>query len=312
MTTQEAGIRWGVAFFPPNWIDLELAAYAETLGCDTLWIGEHLVFHVPTFDALTAMAAVAARTTHIGIGVAAVLLPLRPAAAIAKAATTLDIISGGRLRLGVGVGGEFPQEFAAVGVPLAERGQRADEAIAVLRALWMPGTASFHGRFVHFTDVRMEPRPLQPGGPPILVGGRSERAIRRAATLGDGFMPYLYTPAQYAAARQRLGEYGAAAGRDTTTLPMPMYQFIYVATSDEEAQHILATRLQQTYRQPFARLVPKYCTAGTPATCRASLQAYVDAGVREFILTPPVASPHEFRQQLDLYASAIFPVLRAP
>jgi probable F420-dependent oxidoreductase len=312
MTTQEAGIRWGVAFFPPNWIDLELAAYAETLGCDTLWIGEHLVFHVPTFDALTAMAAVAARTTHIGIGVAAVLLPLRPAAAIAKAATTLDIISGGRLRLGVGVGGEFPQEFAAVGVPLAERGQRADEAIAVLRALWMPGTASFHGRFVHFTDVRLEPGPLQTGGPPILVGGRSERAIRRAATLGDGFMPYLYTPAQYAAARQRLGEYGAAVGRDTTTLPMPMYQFIYVATSDEEAQHILATRLQQTYQQPFARLVPKYCTAGTPATCRASLQAYVDAGVREFILTPPVASPHEFRQQLDLYASEIFPALRAP
>ena len=89
-----------------------------------------------------------------------------------------------------------------------------------------------------------------------------------------------------------------------------MYQFIYVATSDEEAQHTPATRLQQTYQQPFARLVPKYCTAGTPATCRASLQAYVDAGVREFILTPPVASPHEFRRQLDLYASEIFPALR--
>jgi alkanesulfonate monooxygenase SsuD/methylene tetrahydromethanopterin reductase-like flavin-dependent oxidoreductase (luciferase family) len=136
--------------------------------------------------------------------------------------------------------------------------------------------------------------------------------MRRAATLGDGFMPYLYTPAQYTAARQRLGEYGAATGRNTARLPMPMYQFIYVATSDEEAQHILATRLQQTYQQPFARLVPKYCTAGTPATCRASLQAYVDAGVREFILTPPVTSPHEFRQQLDLYASEIFPALRLP
>ncbi len=82
-------LRYGVAFFPPNWVDLELAAYAETLGFDTLWIGEHIAFHVPTFDALTTMAAVAARTTTIGIGVAAVLLPLRPAAAIAKAATTL-------------------------------------------------------------------------------------------------------------------------------------------------------------------------------------------------------------------------------
>jgi probable F420-dependent oxidoreductase len=311
-TTPDAGIRWGVAFFPPNWIDLDLAIYAEMLGCDTLWIGEHLAFHVPTFDALTAMAAVAARTRRIGIGVGVVLLPLRPAAVIAKAATTLDILSGGRLRLGVGVGGEFPKEFEVAGVSLAERGRRADEAIAILRLLWAPGPASFQGRFVQFTDVRMEPKPLQPGGPPILVGGRSERAIQRAATLGDGFMPYLYTPAQYARARQRLDGYGAAAGRDPTTLAMPMYQFIYVAACDDEAQAVLATRLQQTYQQSFARLVSKYCTAGTPATCRASLQAYVDAGVREFILTPPVVSPHEFRQQLDFYAAEIFPALRVP
>ncbi len=91
---------------------------------------------------------------------------------------------------------------------------------------------------------------------------------------------------------------------------MPMYQFIYAANSDTEAQAILATRLQQAYQQPFDTLVPRYCTAGTPETCRASLQAYVDAGVREFILTPPVTSPEECRQQLDLYATHIFPALR--
>jgi probable F420-dependent oxidoreductase len=304
-------IRCGVAFFPPNWVDLDLAAYAETLGFDALWIGEHIAFHIPTFDALTAMAAVAARTTRIGIGIAAVLLPLRPAAVIAKAAATLDIISGGRLRLGVGVGGEFPKEFEVVGVPLAERGRRADEAIAILRALWAPGAASYHGRFVQFEAVRMEPKPVQPGGPPILVGGRSERAIRRAATLGDGFMPYMYTPAQYAAARQRLSQYAADAGRDAATLTVPMYQFIYTAESDDKARGILAARLQQTYQQPFAHLVPRYCTAGTSDTCRASLQAYIDAGVREFILSPPVISPQELHQQLDLYALEILPALHA-
>jgi probable F420-dependent oxidoreductase len=303
-------IRCGVAFFPPNWIDLELAAYAEALGFDALWIGEHIAFHVPTFDALTAMAAVAACTTRIGIGAAAVLLPLRPAAAIAKAAATLDVLSGGRLRLGVGVGGEFPKEFEAVGVPLVERGRRTDEAIAILRALWAPGAASFQGRFVQFDKVRMEPKPVQPGGPPIIVGGRSERAIRRAATLGNGFMPYLYTPAQYAAARQRLFQYGAAAGRNPAMLAMPMYQFIYAAERDDTARDLLAERLQHTYQQPFARLVHQYCTAGTPATCRASLQAYIDVGAREFILTPPVTSPQEFRQQLDFYAAEILPGLR--
>ncbi len=303
-------LRFGVAFFPPNWVDLELAAYAESLGFDALWIGEHLAFHIPAFDALTTMAAVAARTTHIDIGVAAVLLPLRPAAVIAKAATTVDILSGGRLRLGVGVGGDFPKEFEVAGVPMAERGRRVDEAIAIMRALWAPGAASFHGRFVQFTEVTMEPKPVHPKGPPILVGGRSERAIRRAAALGDGFMPYLYTPAQFAEARQSLFRLGAEAGRPCSDFAMLMYQFIYVAETDKEARSILADRLQQTYQQPFERLVTRYCTAGTPQTCRNSLQAYIDAGAREFILTPPVSSPQEFRQQLDIYATDIIPALK--
>lgn len=88
-----------------------------------------------------------------------------------------------------------------------------------------------------------------------------------------------------------------------------MYQFIYVADTDVEAQAIMAERLETVYRQPFSRLVGKYCTVGTPETCRANLQAYVDAGVREFILTPPVASPDEFRRQLDVYVAEILPGL---
>jgi alkanesulfonate monooxygenase SsuD/methylene tetrahydromethanopterin reductase-like flavin-dependent oxidoreductase (luciferase family) len=142
------------------------------------------------------------------------------------------------------------------------------------------------------------------------VGGRSERAIRRAATLGDGFMPYMYTPAQYAAARLRLEHEAAAVGRDPMALAKLLHQFIYVADNDAEAQQILAARLQQVYQQPFTHLVEKYCTAGTPETCRASLQAYVDAGVRTFILAPPVMSAAEFRQQLGIYAREILPALR--
>ncbi|WP_179136928.1 LLM class flavin-dependent oxidoreductase [Candidatus Entotheonella palauensis] len=305
-----SSIRCGVAFFPPNWIDLELAAYAETLGFDALWIGEHIAFHIPTFDAVTAMAAVAARTTRIGIGIAAMLLPLRPAAAVAKAISTLDVISGGRVRLGVGVGGEFPKEFEAVGVPLQTRGARTDEAIAILRALWTPGAATYRGRFVQFEDIRMEPKPVQAGGPPILVGGRSAHAIRRAAGLGDGFMPYLYTPDQYADACRQLTELAVEAGRDPAALTAPMYQFIYAADTDAEARAIMAERLETVYQQSFSRLMGKYCTVGTPDACRANLQAYVDAGAREFILTPPVASPDEFRRQLEVYAGEILPGLR--
>ena len=252
------------------------------------------------------MAAVAARTTHIGIGVAAVLLPLRPAAAIAKAATTLDILSGGRLRLGVGVGGEFPRNLppsvcrwqSAVSVPTrrlpsCERSGRLEQQaftdVLCHRRAWNPGRSS-------------------PGDRPSWWGGRSERAIRRAATLGDGFMPYLYTRRSMP---QHASVWGVWCRRRAGTPPRCLCRCISLSTWPRvmRRQHLLATRLQQTYQQPFARLVPKYCTAGTPATCRASLQAYADAGVREFILTPPVTSPHEFRQQLDLY-SEIFPALR--
>ena len=122
-------------------------------------------------------------------------------------------------------------------------------------------------------------------------------------------MPYLYTPAQFAQARQRLVQLGVAASRPRSDFAMLMYQFIYVGATDSEARSVLAERLQQTYQQPFEHLVSRYCTAGTPQTCRNSLQAYIDAGAREFILTPPVRSPQEFRQQLDIYATDIIPGL---
>lgn len=150
---------------------------------------------------------------------------------------------------------------------------------------------------------------MQAGGPPILVGGRSNHAIRRAARAGNGFMPYLYTPDQYADACRQLADEAVRAGRDPADLTVPMYQFMYVADTDAAAQALMASRLESVYRQPFDRLVSKYCTAGTPETCRAHLQAYVEAGVREFILTPPVASPEECRRQLDVYATEILPAL---
>ncbi|MER3449377.1 MAG: hypothetical protein C4315_06280, partial [Chloroflexota bacterium] len=119
----------------------------EQLGFDSVWSGEHLLYHGPTLDALIVLAAYAARTERLKVGSSVLLLPLRPPALVAKAAATLDVLSGGRLILGVGVGGEYPPEFEAVGIPLAERGARADEALAILKLLWSGDPASFEGRF---------------------------------------------------------------------------------------------------------------------------------------------------------------------
>jgi len=174
----------------------------EQLGFDSVWSGEHLLYHGPTLDALIVLAAYAARTERLKVGSSVLLLPLRPPALVAKAAATLDVLSGGRLILGVGVGGEYPPEFEAVGIPLAERGARADEALAILKLLWSGDPASFEGRFYRLPEVRLNPPPAQPGGPPIWVGGRSWAARRRAARLGDGWFPYLVDPEQYRRGRK--------------------------------------------------------------------------------------------------------------
>jgi alkanesulfonate monooxygenase SsuD/methylene tetrahydromethanopterin reductase-like flavin-dependent oxidoreductase (luciferase family) len=139
----------------------------EQLGYDSVWSGEHLLYHGPTLDALVVLAAFAARSERLKVGSSVMLLPLRPPALVAKAAATLDILSGGRLILGVGVGGEYPPEFEALGIPITERGARADEALRILKLLWTGEPVSFEGRFYRLPGVRLDPPPAgaAPGRP---------------------------------------------------------------------------------------------------------------------------------------------------
>jgi probable F420-dependent oxidoreductase len=304
-------LQFGITLPLAGNFDLSHAEMAEELGYDAIWVSEHIVFHVPTFDAVTTMAAVAARTSRIRIGSAILLLPLRPPAAVAKAVSTLDIISGGRITLGVGVGGEYPKEFEACGVPVRERGGRTNEAVAVLRALWTEDRASYQGKYFQFTDVSMQPKPLQAGGPPIIIGGRSDAALRRAARLGDGYMPYLFTPDQYANALDKIQAYARDAGRHLESFQATLYQFIYVADTYADAFHQANTRLSTNYNQPFDKLIDRYCVVGTPEACTARLQAYIDAGMRQLILVPTTAGAADFVQQAQRLARDVLPHFRS-
>jgi len=191
MSASPDRLQFGVNLYPQQWRD---AARIEELGYDSVWTSEHIFFYFPTSDALTTLAAAAALTSRIRLGTAVLLLPLRPAALAAKEITSVDVISGGRLTLGIGVGGEYPKEFQAVGVPVKERGPRTDEAIQLLRKLWTEDNVSFDGRFTVLDGVTLQPKPAQPGGPPLWIAGRSQAAIRRAGRLGDGYLPYLFSP----------------------------------------------------------------------------------------------------------------------
>src|SRR5262249_46667158 len=141
-----------------------IAQAAEAAGFDSLWAGDHVSFHLPLLELTVALATFAAATERIRVGAGVLLLPLRPPALVAREFGSLDYVSGGRVILGIGVGGEHPADFEAVGVPVGERGARANHAMGVLRELF----------------AREAPAPVQPNGPPLWVGGRSDAAIRRA------------------------------------------------------------------------------------------------------------------------------------
>ena len=302
-----AKVKFGVFLWP---MPLEQAQRVEELGFDSLWVSEHMLFYVSTFDAITVLAAFAARTQRILLGSAVLLLPLRHPTIVAKEVASLDIISNGRIILGVGVGGEFPPEFVACGVPLEERGRRTDEAIAVMRKLWSESHVNHEGRFFRLEDATMLPKPIQKPGPPIWVAGRSEAAMKRAASLGDGYMPYLFSPERYRDSLAKVSAFAQQHGRDPTSIVAGLYQFICVADTYEEARQRANRDLSIRYNQPFDSIVDRYCVLGPPDQCAERLGEYVEAGVRHFILVP-IAPPAELPRHLEVYAREVVPKVRA-
>ncbi len=175
-----------------------IAEFAEAAGFDSLWVGEHVVLpdpltpppymtpQEPILDPVVALSFLAARTRKILLGTGVIILPQRNPLVLAKELASLDVLSGGRLIVGLGVGYLEP-EMRAVGVPMEHRGTRADEYLAAMLALWTQPKPVFHGRFVNFEGIQAYPRPVQRPRPPIVIGGRSPAAYRRAIRYGNGW-----------------------------------------------------------------------------------------------------------------------------
>ena len=224
-------------------------------------------------------------TERVRIGTSILLLPLYPPAIVAKQIADLDRASGGRVTLGVGIGGEYPGEFRATQIPIKERGRRANEAIPLLRRLWAAEEVSHDGPFYAMSNVKIHPAPLQPGGPPIVVAGRQEVAMRRAALLGDGWMPYLYSPRRYAASVATIEAAAAEAQRDLSGFEYFAFVFINVNPDGDRALDEAAEFLGGTYNQDFRQMVDRVAVAGTVEGVISKLVAFHDAGARHFIFT---------------------------
>jgi probable F420-dependent oxidoreductase len=170
--------------------------------------------NVPVFDVFTYLGNLAARTSRIRLGTHVYNIGLRHPFSTARAAATLDILSGGRLLLGIGASW-LRAEWEAVGLDFDSRGARVDEAIEVCRRLWTDDVIEHHGRCFDFDPVAFEPKPVQPGGPALHIGGDGPAALRRAATVGAGWIPMNHTVDDLPAALARLGERCEEQGRTT-------------------------------------------------------------------------------------------------
>jgi len=282
--------------------------YLESLPIASLWVGGHVASPNPSPEAMAALAWMASRTERVRVGTAILLLPLYPPAVVAKQIADLDRATGGRVTLGVGVGGEYPAEFDACGVPVAERGARTDEAIPLLRSLWSGTPVSHHGRFVQFDDVRIHPPPVQGPALPIVVAGRQPVAMRRAARLGDGWMPYLYSPQRYATSVATIRETAASQGRDLTGFEWFAFVFVNVDDDGDRARDDAARFLGGTYTTgDFAAMIDRVAAAGTADEVATTLQAFVDAGARHLVFTPMVRG--DARALLDRLVGEVLPRL---
>jgi probable F420-dependent oxidoreductase len=285
-----------------------LVRRVEELGFESIWTGDHVSFYLPMYESLTLLASYASITTRLTLGTAVYLLALRHPTIVAKITSTLDALSGGRLVLGVGVGGENPKEFEAAGVPHRERGARVDEGIEVLRTLWRDTPAAFAGRFTRFEGVSIDPKPVQPGGPPVWIGGRSDAALARAGRVGDGWVSYVVTPERY---RQSLEKIQAAAGgRSLERFQRAHLTFITVGPDRETARAAWVRRLSERYNQDFGPLVDRYGIVGTPDQCAERLAQFVEAGCRYFILNP-IGDPADDGRQVETIAADVLPRLRS-
>lgn len=288
-------MRYGVAiphanrFSSPEAIRT-MARAVEDLGYDSIWVSDHVIVpeghaYIPEHmdEPLAVLGFLAACTSHVAIGTSVLIVPYRDPVFAAKFLSTIDVLSAGRLVVGVGIGW-LEQEFDALGASFAKRSAVSDEYLKVYRNLWETDTSSFAGRFKSYRSMRMFPKasPNRRGTIPLWVGGNSAPAIRRAAELGDGWHPINLTPPQLAEGVSAYRKFCAAAGRE----PGPVcLRHMPGRTSD-------------------ARSGP---LSGSAEDQADDVRAYAEAGLDELMLSPAPRSVNDLVDVLRRFTREVAP-----
>lgn len=317
-------VAFGIFYWPMRQGDpIRFAQRIEELGFDSLWVPESPTNRNPSLDAFSVLCYAAAATERIRLGTNVLLLPLHHPVWVAKQWGTLDRLSHGRTILGIGLGGEFPKQFEAFGIPVSERGRRANEAIEVIKALWTQAEVDFHGRCFQFDGIVMDPKPLQQPHPPIWVGGRPggtevgpdgkprfksrTASLVRAARYADGWCPYYMAPDSYRESVVQVKEYAASLGRDISQMAWSYNTRIWIRESYEAALNEAKARLR--YGRDLGNRVEGFDILGTARDTIAKIQKFADAGVQHLVLSVE-ASDDELDDHLVRLATEIVPHFR--
>jgi probable F420-dependent oxidoreductase len=287
---------------------LEYAHIAQSVGFQALSANDHLLFPRPWLDGPRALAAVLNRTGRMVLATTVTLPVVRGPVALAKSLAAIDLLSGSRLVVGVGPGSSA-RDYAAVGIPFEERWKRLDEAVQVLRVLWLGEGPPFRGKFYSTEGVVLEPYPAQRPGPPIWIGSwGSQAGLRRVARLGDGWLASAYntTPEAFAAARRTLAEHLRAAGKDPDQFPNAIStMFFYVTEERATSERIVREVLSPTLNRPEEELRERLLI-GPAEECAQKLAAYREAGAQKVFLWPV----EDESGQLAAFQERVAPMVR--
>ena len=299
---------------PPQDADLilSMAEAMEEGGLDSVWVGDSLTAK-PRLEPLTTLAAVAARTRRVRLGTAVLLAALRHPVLLAHTLGTLDLISGGRAVLAVGVGGAFNEaqrrEWLAAGVDPSQRARRLEELVQVVRRLGAGEEVSFDGRHFKLESVRMEPRPIQRAGVPILIAchwraGR-EQQFRRAARLGDGFISISDTPEEYAKCAERVRAYAAEEGKHPDEMESSFYMTVNLGEDQGKATEEAERYLTAYYGANIWG--DRWGPFGPPQWTVERIGQYAQAGAGTIIVR---FASFDQENQLDTFLREVAPAFR--
>jgi len=278
------------------------AIAAEAAGFDSVWCGDHLGHYV---DGISTLGCFAGCTDSIVIGSDVIIAPLRPAVVTAKALSTVARLAGPRLIAGIGVGGDFPGEFDAVGANLRQRGAFTDEFLGLLPALLSGEPVTFDGRFTRLRDFRIVP-PAQPNE--IWVGGRSDAALRRTVRHADGYLGYLLSPEGLAKRVSALAGF-AAEERPTAAPPrIACNLFLFPAPSVDEAVEAALTS-DMGLSGATGDFLRRTFLLGDENSIVSRLREYLEVGLDHLILGCPPGGERELRSFLDC-ATGLLPTIR--